>query len=676
MGMTRSRFGAVFFYSISCLLVAWSVYTAIHWLEAMGFRKHLALAASVNLDGKGPASELEGGLQWFNVAVPLRLETLRGKIVLLDFWTHGCINCQNVMPDLKRLEQKYADELVVVGVHSAKFTNERAASSIRNAILRNNITHPVVNDADFAIWGKYDVQGWPTWVLIDPAGQKVATAVGEGHFEQFDFTIRELMERHSDTINREPIPVALEKDKTAPTLLSFPGKIFADENSERLFIADSRHNRIVITDFDGTILDIAGVRDPGNNNGTFEGARFRNPQGMALDGNTLLVADAGNHLVRALDLEKRIVTTLAGTGDSIRQKRGGDALGVALNSPWDLALLEPGGDIIIAVAGSHQLWKLDRNAETLQRYAGTGGEELTDAPALQALFAQPSGLALNETAIYIADSEASALRVLDRTSEDHRVETLIGRGLFDFGHVDGPFAQASLQRPLGIALDGNELYIADTYNNRIRLANMDTQELVTLAGDGNAGLGSETDPLFHEPGGLAVTEDWLFIADTNNHSIRRMNRETGVTETLFVRGDEWTEKPKPQTVFSTYPVEKLSGSIEGAGGEAVVRFDFPKDMGFNTEAPTTIQFRVTSSTDEWISEPSAAEMDGETIRFPLHALEGDGPQLFEAAVSYFYCPKEHPGLCYMGNVVFQLEVDPSVSPEDVEYTHTVSATVF
>ena len=119
---------------------------------------------------RAPDGILDGGKEWLNTTGPIGLKDLRGKIVVIDFWTYCCINCMHVLPDLKYLEQKYPNELVVIGVHSAKFTNEKESNNIRQAIMRHEIEHPVVNDAEMTIWGKFGVRSWPTLAIIDPEG--------------------------------------------------------------------------------------------------------------------------------------------------------------------------------------------------------------------------------------------------------------------------------------------------------------------------------------------------------------------------------------------------------------------------------------------------------------------------------------------------------------------------
>ncbi|HMJ24433.1 MAG TPA: thioredoxin-like domain-containing protein, partial [Pyrinomonadaceae bacterium] len=310
--------------------------------------------------GRVRAPELSGGKGWLNTDKPLSLAGLKGKVVLLDFWTYGCINCIHIIPDLKKLEKKYPNELVVIGVHSAKFENEKDTENIRRIVLRYEIEHPIVNDADFTIWRSYAVNAWPTRYLIDPAGYIIGKLSGEGGYEALDKAIADSISefRKRGELNEAPLRMVLERAKIGDLPLAFPGKIIAEQKTDRLFIADSDHNRIVVTKLDGTLLDVIGSGAHGSQDGSFEQATFFRPQGLALDGNTLYVADTENHLIRQVDLKTKMVTTIAGTGQQSRlMDQFGMAPATALNSPWDLQLV--GRTLYIAMAGPHQIWQLD-----------------------------------------------------------------------------------------------------------------------------------------------------------------------------------------------------------------------------------------------------------------------------------------------------------------------------
>lgn len=484
-----------------------------------------------------PAPELDGGVAWLNTAAPIKLKDLRGKFVILDFWTFCCINCIHTLPDLAKLEKKYANQLVVIGVHSAKFENEKDTEAIRKAILRYEIAHPVVNDAEMRIWKRFDASSWPTLVLIDPEGNYMGHASGEGNFELLDKILEKYIEIHrtKKTLNEKPMRFELARfSETGQSPLFFPGKVLADGTSKRLFIADSTHHRIVITDLDGKKIAVAGTGQAGKTDGAFDKAQFDDPQGMALKGDILYVADRKNHCIRALDLKKQTVTTAAGTGEQGRDRfGGGKALSTALNSPWDLYLA--GDELFIAMAGFHQIWKLDLKTSDIDRYAGRGPENIRDGPLAFALFAQPSGLASDGRTLYVADSEVSAIRMLPLNGKGE-VRTIVGEGLFEFGDQDGVGEKVRLQHALGVLWAEDKLFVADTYNSKIKVIDPAKRSSTTL-------LGGEPDgwlagPVFFEPGGLSYANGKLYVADTNAHRIRVVDLKTNKVSTLNLKGVE------------------------------------------------------------------------------------------------------------------------------------------
>jgi DNA-binding beta-propeller fold protein YncE len=488
----------------------------------------------VEVIGRVRAPELAGDHGWLNVDAPLTLRALRGKLVLLDFWTFCCINCLHELPRLAAVASAHAEHLVVIGVHAPKFPHERDLDALRHAVWRHRVTHPVVNDAAHAIWRHYAVRAWPTQVLIDPQGYIVGMASGEGHDADFDRLIRErvAMARAAGTLREGPIAgLRPEAPPPSPSGLWYPGKVLADVASNRLFVADSGHHRVVIATLDGQVIDVAGAGTAGQADGSFERAAFDTPQGLALDGETLYVADTGNHLIRALDLASRQVTTWLGTG---RQAAWGTAGGVgreaALNSPWDLALAGP--TMYVAMAGTHQVWAADRPSGTIAPHAGSSAEGLHDNARQRAALAQPSGLAMgDDDLLYVADAEVSAVRAIEQ-GPNGRVRTLVGRGLFTFGDRDGAGPDVRLQHPLGVAFERGRLYVADTFNHKIRVLDPMSLEVRTLAGTGHPGFADGAPGALAEPGGLSVAGDRLYIADTNNHCVRVLDLTTGVLSTL------------------------------------------------------------------------------------------------------------------------------------------------
>ncbi|HET6423662.1 MAG TPA: thioredoxin-like domain-containing protein, partial [Planctomycetaceae bacterium] len=424
------------------------------------------------------AVELEGGVEWLNAGGPITLKELRGKIVLLDFWTYCCINCMHVLPDLDYLEKKFPNEVVVIGVHSAKFDNEKESGNIRKAILRYEIKHPVVNDANMVLWRKFGIRAWPSLVLIDPEGNYCGYVSGEGNRELLEAVVTKLIDYHraKKTLDETPVQFALEKFKQPATPLRFPGKVIADEAGDRLFISDSNHNRIVVTTLEGKLIDVIGSGTIGEKDGSYTEAQFDRPQGMVLVDNTLYVADTENHMIRAVDLTQKTVKTYAGTGQqgSFRPNAG-TLRATALNSPWDLLVLD---DVLyIAMAGPHQIWSHKFGSETIQPFAGSGREDIRNGTLSESALAQPSGLATDGKHLFVVDSEGSAVRQIttkrlnDLINPVGEVTTVVGtsnlpggRSLFEFGDVDAIGAKARLQHPLGIVFYDGDLLIADSYN--------------------------------------------------------------------------------------------------------------------------------------------------------------------------------------------------------------------
>ncbi len=440
---------------------------------------------------------------------------------------------------MRQLEHQFADELVVIGVHSGKFTAERVTANIRQAVLRLGVEHPVVNDRLFRIWRSYTVNAWPTVVLIGPTGHVLDVHPGEIHADTYRPIVAQVVAEaeQQGVLSRRPLRFPLEAAAEPRRPLAFPGKVLAD--GERLFIADSGHHRLAIVSFledrnRATVEAVIGRGTPGMEDGSFDEATFNRPHGMALEGAVLYVADTGNHAIRAVDLPRREVTTLAGTGEPAHRAHAvGFAPRMPLSSPWDLAIA--GDGLYIAMAGTHQIWRLDLGTSDLLPYAGSGAEALVDGPGMVAALAQPSGLSPADDRLYFADSESSAIRAV-ALSPGPKVSTLIGTGLFDFGDRDGVGDEARLQHAQGLAWSDGLLYVADTYNNKIKAVDPGRRRAQTFLGTGEPGLRDGTEPLFYEPGGVAVGGGRLYIADTNNHAIRIVDLATKQTLTLEITG--------------------------------------------------------------------------------------------------------------------------------------------
>ncbi len=460
------------------------------------------------------APEFPQNYPWLNTDKPLSIKQLKGRVVILDFWTYCCINCLHILPDLKYLEQKYQDSLTVIGVHSAKFDNEKETENIRQAILRYDIEHPVIVDSGFRVWQEYAVRAWPTLMVIDPESYVIGSVSGEGKREVLDELIAKVIEEHREkkTINFQQLSLTLEKQRQPLiTPLAFPGKVLA--TNAGLFIADSGHHRIVMSSLEGEILHLIGTGQSGLTDGSFNQAQFFAPQGMAFDAESqlLYVADTENHILRRVDLKSQVVETIAGTGKQSRNIRphGGAGRETALNSPWDL--VKVGNTLYIAIAGSHQIWEINLETNIVKTYAGRGAEACVDGTLSESAFAQPSGITTDGQELYIADSEVSTIRGVGLV-EPQTVRTICGSGdLFAFGDVDGQGYDVRLQHCLGIEYAQNYLWVADTYNHKIKLVSPSTGNCQTVLGS-TAGLqdGEGKNTRFSEPSGLSVIGSRLY----------------------------------------------------------------------------------------------------------------------------------------------------------------------
>lgn len=621
-------------------------------------------------EGRVRAPELEGGRGWLNTDKPLSLAALKGKIVLLDFWTYGCVNCMHIIPDLKRLEQKYANQLVVIGVHSAKFTNEKETDNIRNIILRYELEHPVINDADFKIWNAYSVNSWPTQYLIDPAGYVVGFVRGEGNYELLDGAIEKTIAefRKRGELNEQPLSLALERAKVGDLPLAFPGKVLADEKGERLFIADSNHNRIVITKPDGTLLETIGAGTRGADDGDYARATFYRPQGLALDGDSLYVADTENHLIRRVDLRARKVLTIAGTGKQMEEyNKEGAARTVSLNSPWDLQLV--GRNLYIAMAGPHQIWKLDLDKQYVQTFAGSGREARHDDELLKAGFAQPSGLATDGKTLYVSDAEANIVRAIDLTAKSPRVLTLAGGDLFEFGDVDGEGDDARLQHPLGLTFYKGKILIADTYNHKIKQLDPDSRTVKTLFGKGQPGQEDGKSSLFYEPGGLSVANGKLYVADTNNHAVRVVDLKTKETQTLMIKGLLPPPTPEVNEAAVAPNLEEIKlapqSLLAKTAGALVVDVKLPEGYHLNPAAPQRYQVTVESGAAHVTFAGEAKNAVSRVakalqlpLRLPLQTLDA-GSGALRIQVTLFYCREDNTGSCQIKTLAWRAPVEVS-----------------
>ncbi len=656
-----------------------------------------------------PTPDFPKDMEWLNTSGPLRMSDLRGKFVLFDFWTYCCINCMHVLPELKKLEKAYPNELVVIGVHSAKFETEQDAENIKEAILRYEIEHPVVNDNQHVIWNAYGVRSWPTILMIDPEGNAVWGRSGEFKFEQIDALLKRALPyyREKGVLDATPLRFDLLAHRQEATPLRFPGKVLADEAGNRLFIADSNHNRIVVTNLAGQLQDIIGSGALGANDGDYEQATFDHPQGMALHGETLYVADTENHLLRKVDLQGKKVTTIAGIGEQSRsgwpgleklgpfdpppERWSGKPAQTALSSPWALWVHEQ--DLYIAMAGPHQIWKMPLDESEIGPYAGNGREDIVDGPLLPkipyeegyASFAQPSGLTSDGQWLYVADSEGSSIRAVpfDPAGE---VKTVVGTAhlefgrLFEFGDVDGQGEAVRLQHVLGVTHHDGKLYLADTYNNKIKELDLASKSVKTIAGHQD----ETNDPeqkAFDEPAGIAYAGGKLYVADTNHHRIRTIDlSQNYAVATLEIQGltpPAPVDTPQAPAFVGVERVVTPLAAVKPKDGKISLRVNLELPAGWKINALAPNGYRVEANEDSGpvdraalgkmtrLQEPSAQF----TIELPV---TGEGKDSLDVGVTFYYCQEGGEGLCKVGNAAWSVPLEVSAAGQDaVEVSHQV-----
>ncbi|MCA9178071.1 MAG: redoxin domain-containing protein [Planctomycetales bacterium] len=656
---------------------------------------------------KFPLREFPAGLEWMNTR-PLKLQNLRGKFVLLDFWTYCCINCIHILPELKKLEQKYGDQLVVIGVHSAKFETEKNTKNISEAILRYEIEHPVINDKDHLVWQSLGVSSWPTVILIDPEGNAVWGQRGEIKSTDVSQVLDRALPyyRKQKLLDETPVRFELLAYDATETPLRFPGKLLADGKGNRLLVSDSNHNRIVIANLAGEHQATIGSGAIGKADGAFEAASFNHPQGMALHEDTLYVADTENHLLRKVDLKTRKVKTIAGVGeqakfpwpgldklrDELPERWVGAPLTTALNSPWALWVHKDA--LYIAMAGPHQIWKMPLDESEIGPYAGSSREDITDGRLLPELppqlgrffpgstdasaFAQPSGLTSDGTWLYVADSEGSSIRAVPFDGKQ-TVRTVVGTAelegnrLFTFGDVDGPRDSALLQHALGVTYSDGKIYVADTYNNKIKVVDAESGATKTLAGSGKPGRddGASEAATFDEPAGVSFAAGKLYVADTNNHAIRVVDPSTGAVSTLELKGLEppkrGDEHAKPEFTDAEQ-VALPPATIAAQDGKLKVRMQLTMPLGWKLNPLAPWECWVEAKEPNGPVARAALghkAFEGESVKLEFSlAVSGDGEQTLVVSLPYYYC--SDGGLCKVGSVVWTAPVKIAADAKDKE----------
>ncbi|XP_068662112.1 protein SUPPRESSOR OF QUENCHING 1, chloroplastic [Aristolochia californica] len=618
-------------------------------------------------------------LDWLNTAPLQWHRDLKGKVVLLDFWTYCCINCMHVLPDLEFLERKYGNKpFTVIGVHSAKFDNEKDLEAIQNAVLRYNITHPVVNDGDMYLWRELGINSWPTFALVGPSGKVIAQVAGEGRRKDLDDLIEAALQFYGGKkiLDSTRIPIALERDNdprmmTSP--LKFPGKLAVDAPNNRLFISDSNHNRIVVTDLAGNfILQVGSTGEEDLRDGTFDNAAFNRPQGLAYNPkkNLLYVADTENHALREIDFVKETVRTLAGNGTKGSDYTGGGkGSDQVLNSPWDVCF-EPINQIVyIAMAGQHQIWEHRTTDGVTRAFSGDGFERnLNGASSTGTSFAQPSGISLSSDLqeAYIADSESSSIRAVNLKTGGSRLlaggDPVFAENLFRFGDHDGVGSEVLFQHPLGVFCGkDNQIYVSDSYNHKIKKLDPISRRVVTIAGNGTAGFrdGSSTTAQLSEPSGIVEAGNGrLFVADTNNSLIRvlDLNGDEPALHTLELKG---VQPPSPKSKSLRRLRRRQPADIEvlridggsSTSGNLYLRISVPEGYHFSKEAQSKFDVEIEPESSV-VVEPSSGFLSPEGSAALHFKRSSPSPATGKINCKVYYCKEDE--VCLYQSLAFEV----------------------
>jgi len=625
------------------LVVLWGIFS---------FFSYLFFSATYRISDVNKIIVAENN-QWLNTSRPLEISDFKGRIILLDFWTYGCVNCVQALPEIKKMEQQLGSKLTVIGVHSGKFDNEKDVSAIKKAILKHDITHPVVNDPQFEICNNFEVKSWPTFVLINPHGNVEKVYVGENELLQVKKDLKKLIKKYKYQINRDALPIRLEKHDLIGNVLNFPTKLeyvsdfsYKSHHSPAIFIANSGQHNIVASSLTGDIILKIGSGREGFEDGTFDAASFSSPQGLLYSAGKLYVADAGNHALRVIDFKEGKVTTLIGSGErgDLVENNGEflEAKNLELASPTDIEFFPNKETIAIANSGTHQILSYNLKNQKISVLAGNGSEGIDDGKYPDNSLAQTADMSVYNHKLYFVDSESSSLRVLD---ESGNIKTLIGKDLLKFGHENGVRDKALMQHPLGLLADDTGVYISDSFNHVIRKYDFSSGQIRDLIGakKRGSGVGSAAATQFDEPEGIVAVLDRFYIADSNNNRILVVGRGSLNSELL----DIMPPLKLPKEGFLEYlpNLEKGAPAKVKADSEIIIKIDVKKGWKINETGPSFVNLLEIVKDREALMIES---LDWNAVRkkeMKLPKLNSDKDYLLQGTI--YYCEDKKNSLCYI-----------------------------
>lgn len=524
------KFKSLTLFLIPTIILLWFIFHIVSYL--------FAVSGSKNSQVLNPLFQ-DQNKEWFNVSQYLKKEDLENRVILLDFWSFTCINCLKNIKKFHELEEKFGDKLLIIGVHSGRLDNEKRPQSVKEAIIKYGINHPVINDHDLEIWDKFDILSWPSLILIDPKGKIEYQKEGNFDLDIVSKKITKLIKKHKFILNSEPLPIVLEKNKIASHVLNFPSKIeYASKFKYRrkripaLIISNSLDNNILITNLDGRIIEKIGSKKAGFKDGDFRDVAFNYPTGLLYKDDILYVADRGNNAIRKVNFVDKEVTTIIGSGVS-----GGvlnheiDAKNFHLSSPQDLVFFPDDNHLAIANLGGHQILIYDIAEKTLKPFAGDGNRELIDGKYPNNSLAQPSGLDVRNDKLYFVDAYSSSLRYADKLGN---VRTLIGKGIDEFGNKNGDKIQALMQNPKGLFAGKYGVYVADSYNHLVRKYDYKSKKMTNYSGNGIKSDNIGTVTSYSEVSDLVLAKNKFYILDSHNNRVIVKNIVNNKTSMLDI----------------------------------------------------------------------------------------------------------------------------------------------
>lgn len=586
--------------------------------------------------------------KWLNLSKPISVDDLKGRVILLHFWNRSCISCISTLFDIKKLEQKFGDKLVVISIYSAKFESEKNYKLIENAVLKHDITHPVLVDDDQKIWNNFKIKAWPSFVLINPHGNEVDTYIGEDSVKEMSHDVKKIISRYRYRINSQPLPIVPEKYNKIGNVLRFPSKLeytanfsYKTHKSAAIFISNSGQNNIVISALNGDIIAKVGEGEEGFVDGSFDVASFNSPSGMLFDGENLYVADTGNHALRIIDFKEGVVKTLVGSGikgDVVGDSMAIDAKQVNLSSPSDLEFFPDKNTIAISNSGTNQILLYHLKDHSISVLAGNGEEGMMDGKAFASSLAQTSDMSVFQGKLYFVDALTSSLRVVDQGGD---VKTLIGQGK-KFGHQNGDKTKALMQNPLALTVDNSGAYISDSFNHRIRKYDFSSKQLRDVVGDeSDDDVGAKT--RFDSPEGIIAIANNLYIADSDNNRIIILNRSNLHSTLLNVMPP--LKLPKEGFLEYLPNLQKSEAISLKENAEITLKIDVNDGWKINEDAPSFINLLELISDDkaDLISSFDWHAVKSKQMKLPK--LSSSKSYLMQGTI--YYCEDKQNALCYI-----------------------------